>query len=246
MLHNFRCQFHQNLPFDLKVQGFPAEHIAWAEVLIFHIASDLTGGDDSVPHVEVSNHTYEWFLCIEASAIGVLLLAQDGDGSSSDGPSLDKFLGGRLAVHPQLSQPSGGVPGSTHRVPGVGIKFQWREVCFPIPSIQLDVTLCITFIDQKVIVESGCSQREDSIFPPEIWLISEKMCRHWENLTNRSSNLTTNNEAFWLQHQLPETGGHRVESGFRCHEYYTISVGLLWKDKHFTWKICTGGRQNYF
>lgn len=87
-------------------------------MLTVHVALDVSGRQDVVPHVDFGNHTNEGLSCIKTPAVGVLLLAQDGDWCSSDGASLDESLDGRFAVHPELSQPIVGAPGGTHGVPG--------------------------------------------------------------------------------------------------------------------------------
>ena len=55
-----------------------------------------------------------------------------------------------------------------------------------------------------------------------------------------------NKEAFWLHHQLPETGGQSVECGFSCQEFHTICVALLGEDEHFAWQICTNQTSKVF
>lgn len=195
LLYNFRLLIQQNLPCYFIIQGSPVEHIAWGEVSAIHIAFDLRSGEDMVPHVDFHNHTNERLICIKTPTIGVLLLAQDGDGCSSDGLSFDESLDGRFAVHPQLSHPIVRAPGSTHGVPGVWRKRQRQEVSAPLPSVHPDDILWIDLKEHKVVAVRGSRQREEHVVPGEICLESEQMCQLWENGANSSSN----KEAFWLQ-----------------------------------------------
>ncbi len=195
LLHNFRLIIHQNLPFDFVIQGSPVKYIAWGEVSAIHIAFDLSSGEDRVPHVDFSNHTNERLICIKTPTIGVLLLAQDGDGCSTDGLSFDESLDGRFAVHPQLSHPIVRAPGCTHGLPGVWRQRQRQEVSAPIPSVHPDDILWFDLKEHEVVAVRGSRQREEPIVPGEIGLESEQMCQLWEIGASSSSN----KEAFRLQ-----------------------------------------------
>ena len=70
----FLILFQHHISYNLKHHSPPVDHIPWAEVEIVHVALDLTGREDIVPHVDVGHHPNKGLSSIKPTTLRVLLL----------------------------------------------------------------------------------------------------------------------------------------------------------------------------
>lgn len=111
--------FQHHSPSHLILQGPPVDNVPWGEVQVTHVALDLTSGEDVVPHMDVRHHSNERLARIKTPSVRVLFLTEDDDWGFVHVHGVGEFPGAGFAVLPQLRQPSVGLPGGAHGMPGV-------------------------------------------------------------------------------------------------------------------------------
>ena len=108
-----------NIPSDGKIKRPPVDDISRGEIQVASKPLDLTSRQGIVPHMDISDHPYEWLSSIKPSTHRVLLLSQYYAWGSIQITFESNLPGAWIPIDPDLSQSGVGIPGAAARVPGV-------------------------------------------------------------------------------------------------------------------------------